>query len=234
MRSRPAPSLASACARCAASAARRSTSHCARSTASGVRSSCAASAVKRRSRASVVSMRANRPFIARSSGCSSAGVSASGTGCRSSAPRRCRSAVSVRTGASAWRTAQAIASSSTGSTSSQGSSWLPTRSRTSSSRSCMRWPAATSDAAVGGLQVVDAPGRARELQVDEAHGVGAVRQRLAFAVDQQRAALARPRRRWPGRAGRPRPRSAGAGGSRCTAAGDRSPPAWPAPGAPGG
>ena len=53
-------------------------------------------------------------------------------------------------------------------------------------------PGGHQGAAVGGLQVVGAPGRARELQVDEAHGVGPVRQRLALAVDQQRAALGVP------------------------------------------
>jgi hypothetical protein len=73
-------------------------------------------------------------FIAATIGCNSVGACAACSGRRSSACRAPSSPVSARIGASARRTPQAIASSSTGSTSNQGSSWLLTRLRAHSRR----------------------------------------------------------------------------------------------------
>ena len=151
-RSSPCPSRDSASLRAGPGVAPRSTSHWARSAASGVRSSCAASAVKRRSRASVASMRANSPFIACTSGRSSAAVAASPSGLRSSAPRERSSPLSACSGATARLTAQVIASSSTGSISTQGSTWPSVMLRVSSSRSCAFCPAATSQSPPAGCR----------------------------------------------------------------------------------
>ena len=139
------------------------TSHCARSTASGVRSSCAASAVKRRSRVSRLSMRANRPFMAARQRLELGGRASVGHGRRSSALARCSSAVSSAQGRQrvAHRPAPWPAAAPAAPAARARAGWLPGRRPARRARASS-WPAATSHWPRRRLQVVDAPGPAAE------------------------------------------------------------------------
>ena len=114
----------------AASAARRSSScvapcatcACMRMPAIGVRSSCAASAVKRRSLASCSCTRSNRPLSARTSGRTSGSTPSSGSGSSVCGWRAATLAPRARSGRTARRTAHQMPAASSGSATSNGSS----------------------------------------------------------------------------------------------------------------
>ena len=227
----PALSCASARRRSSSPVARRSTSHCARSTASGVRSSCAASAVKRRSRSSVDSMRVNSPFMADSIGCSSCGA------CVHRHRTQVVGAAALQLGGQHAHRLQR-APHRPGHGQQQHRQHQQPGQQLAAHQVAHQFvafgaalPGGHQPFAVRRLQVVHAPGLAVELHVDEAGGIGAARQLHAFAVDQQQLALAVPHRDGQvaqvGLAGRRRRRQrlARRGGRR---------PAWPAPAAPGG
>ena len=83
IRSSPCTTLADACARCESSMESLATSHCARVAASGVRSSCAASAVNRRSCSIDSRIRSKSRLIDSTRGRSSLGRPFTGSGRRS-------------------------------------------------------------------------------------------------------------------------------------------------------
>ncbi len=135
-------------------------------------------------------MRANRRLIAPISGRSSVGTSAGAcadTGSRSSASRASSSCDNACTGRRARRTPAAMTASRTGSISSHGSSWLNSRSRSTSARSSEQLADCHGDSR-GGLQVEHAPLLARERQLVEARAPCLVGQGGSFAIDQQRLA----------------------------------------------
>lgn len=142
IRSSPRVTCPCASARNAGLPARCTTSHWIRSAASGVRSSCAASAVRRRSCSISRPARASSPFIAATSGLSSPGTS-SGNGVLSSGRRLSRRSDSARTGLIAWRTASTSTRISTGKPISHGANWPSRYATTRSSRSPIRCPTAT-------------------------------------------------------------------------------------------
>ena len=141
-RSMPVITCTSALRRAVSSLASMATSACTRRAASGVRSSWAASAVKRRSLVRVVSSRANRRLSATTSGPTSAGTGAS-IGLRLSGARSRRSRTSRSSGNRLRRTASHISTSSTGSAISHGIIWPSTSRPTSRSRVLRRWPTTT-------------------------------------------------------------------------------------------
>ena len=95
----------------------------------GVRNSCAASAVKRRSDSISAPMRSNRPFSASTIGCISRGAPSTATGCSACGSRAASARPSRRNGAMPRRTAHHTASASSGSATAIGCSVLRSTAR---------------------------------------------------------------------------------------------------------
>ena len=100
----------------------------------GVRSSCAASAVKRRSAATMAPMRSSNWFSAATRGSISAGASSTCTGTSAWGGRSARVRLRLRSGAVPWRTAPQMASASNGSATAMGQAVLRSTAQRMSAR----------------------------------------------------------------------------------------------------
>ena len=110
----------------------------------GVRSSCAASAVNRRSDSSSDAIRAKRPFRASITGAMSDGASAKSMGCIACGVRSASIRPSLRSGANPRSTAHQAASASNGSATSMGPSALRNTAHRISARELVCSPTYTS------------------------------------------------------------------------------------------